>query len=67
MPDMTGMELAAEVLRIRRDIPIILCTGYTDERVRETASAIGIRRILSKPFVLQELAASVRDALDQNR
>jgi len=67
MPDMTGMELAAEVLRIRRDIPIILCTGYTDERVRETASAIGIRRILSNPFVLQELASSVRDALDQNR
>ena len=67
MPGMTGMELAAEVLRIRRDIPIILCTGYTDEKVRKTASAIGIRRILSKPFVLRELAISVRDALDYNQ
>jgi PAS domain S-box-containing protein len=66
MPDMTGMELAAEVLRIRRNIPIILCTGYSDEKVRKTASAIGIQRILAKPFVLQELATSVRDALNHH-
>jgi PAS domain S-box-containing protein len=67
MPDMTGLELATEALRIKHDIPIILCTGYSDDKVRETASIIGIRKILSKPFVLSELAASVRDALDQYR
>lgn len=67
MPDMTGMELAAEVLRVRPDIPIILCTGFSKENVREMAATIGIRKILSKPFIMQELASSVRDALDQNR
>ncbi len=67
MPGMTGMELAAEVLRIRQDIPIILCTGFSNENAREKAATIGIRKILSKPFVLQELAASVREALDQDR
>jgi CheY-like chemotaxis protein len=64
MPGMTGMELAAEVLRIRQDTPIILCTGFSKENVREMAATIGIRKILSKPFILQELASSVRDALD---
>jgi CheY-like chemotaxis protein len=67
MPGMIGMDLAAEVLRIKPGIPIILCTGFSDDTIRETAAAIGICRILSKPFILQELAASVRDVLDQKR
>ena len=65
MPGMTGMELAVRVLQIRPDIPIILSTGFSDDKVREEAAAIGIRKILSKPFVLQELASSVQEALDQ--
>jgi two-component system, cell cycle sensor histidine kinase and response regulator CckA len=64
MPGMTGMELAAEILRIRKDIPIILCTGRSSENVRETALTIGIRKVMSKPFVLNELASAVRDVLD---
>jgi two-component system, cell cycle sensor histidine kinase and response regulator CckA len=67
MPGMTGMELAAEVLRVRQDIPIILCTGFYDDNVKEMAATFGIRKILSKPFVLQELASSIRDVLDQGR
>jgi PAS domain S-box-containing protein len=65
MPGMTGMELAAELLRIKPDISIILCSGFSDEKVRETASTIGVRTIMSKPFSLQELAATVRGVLDQ--
>jgi PAS domain S-box-containing protein len=65
MPGMTGMELTAEILRVKQDIPIILCTGYSNENIWETASNIGIRKILSKPFVVHELASSVRDVLDQ--
>jgi len=65
MPGMTGMELAAELLRVRPDISIILCTGFSDEKVRETAATIGVRRIMSKPFALHELATTVREILDQ--
>ena len=67
MPGMTGMELATEVLQVKQDMPIILCTGFSNENVWETALTIGIRKILSKPFVLDELASSVRDILDQGR
>ena len=67
MPGMTGMELAVEALQLRQRIPIILCTGYSDDTIRKRAEAIGIQKILSKPFVLQELALSVRDVLDQGR
>ena len=65
MPGMNGMELAAGALQVRPDIPIILSTGFSDDTIREEAATIGIRKILSKPFVLQELASSVQDALDQ--
>ncbi len=64
MPRMTGMELAAELHKIRADIPIILCSGYSDENVSKKAWELGIRKILSKPFVMQELASSVREILD---
>jgi PAS domain S-box-containing protein len=64
MPEMTGMELAAELLRIRGDIPIILSTGFTCSEIREKAMTMGIRQIMKKPFILQELAKTVRQVLD---
>lgn len=65
MPGMTGMRLAEEVLRVKPDIPIILSTGFSNKDVLIKALTIGISRILSKPFVLSELALSVREILDQ--
>ena len=59
MPEITGMELAAELLQIRSDIPIILSTGFASAEMREKALAIGIRDVMTKPFVLQELAEAV--------
>lgn len=64
MPGMTGIELAVELLQIRADIPIILCTGFSDEKIRARALNIGIRKIMAKPFVLHELASLVREVLD---
>lgn len=64
MPGMTGTELAAETLRIRKDLPIILCTGFANHGVHDTALDIGIRKVIAKPFVLQELAATIRSVLE---
>ncbi|MBI5589746.1 MAG: PAS domain S-box protein [Deltaproteobacteria bacterium] len=64
MPDMTGMELAAELLRIRPGLPILLCTGFASPGIWEKALAMGIRQVMNKPFVLQELARTVRSILD---
>jgi CheY-like chemotaxis protein len=60
MPSMSGAELARELLRIRPDAPIVLCTGYGEAMPSEEAAAIGVRATLSKPFSAQELIETVR-------
>ena len=65
MPDMTGETLAREILRIRPDIPIILCTGFTEAISEKTARAIGIREFVMKPIVRQKMAVIIRRVLDQ--
>ena len=64
MPRMAGSQFSAELLRIRIDVPIILCTGYSEMINREKAEEIGIREFLMKPLARQELAAAVRRVLD---
>ncbi|BHH86129.1 transporter substrate-binding domain-containing protein [Desulforhopalus sp. 52FAK] len=67
MPKMTGDQLAQELIQIRADIPIILCTGYSKRLSEERASEIGINAFAYKPIVKEELAKTVRDVLDQVR
>ena len=64
MPGLTGLELALEVLALHRNLPVILSTGFADEGVQQRATAIGIRKIVHKPFNLEELGVFVRDVLD---
>lgn len=64
MPIMTGAELAKRILTIRPDMPIILCTGYSDLINEEKAKAIGVRDYVMKPVIVKDLANAVRKALD---
>ncbi len=63
MPNMTGERLAKEIMRIRTDIPIIICTGFSESINEKKAKAIGIRAFLMKPVVMRELAETIRDVL----
>jgi PAS domain S-box-containing protein len=65
MPGMTGKELANELRRIRPDIPIILCTGFSHHLNEKQTQALGICALLRKPFVLDELAETIRAVLQQ--
>jgi len=65
MPDMTGDRLALELLNIRQDIPIIMCTGYNEHISEKRAREIGIRGYLTKPFDMRSLADTVRRVLDE--
>jgi PAS domain S-box-containing protein len=65
MPQMTGAELAQKALELRPDLPVILCTGYSDRISPEQAELLGIRKFLYKPSQLWELAEAVREVLDQ--
>jgi two-component system cell cycle sensor histidine kinase/response regulator CckA len=64
MPDMTGDKLAAELMKIRPDIPVILCTGYSKKISEETVSEFNIKAFLLKPAVKADLAKTVRKVLD---
>lgn len=65
MPNMTGDQLAKELISIKPDIPIILCTGFSEWIDREKSEAIGIKGFLMKPVVLNKIAKMVRNVLDK--
>jgi signal transduction histidine kinase/ActR/RegA family two-component response regulator len=64
MPKATGVELAKSLMRIRPDIPIVLCTGYTEMISRDKARTLGIREFVTKPLVKREIAETIRRVLD---
>jgi len=64
MPKMTGDELGKELMRIRPDIPIILCTGYSERITEKKAKEVGIREFVMKPIVMSEMAKTIRNVLD---
>jgi signal transduction histidine kinase/ActR/RegA family two-component response regulator len=63
MPDMTGIELAREIRRMRPDIPVILMSGYSGTQLAERAHAAGIGEILRKPLESRDLADALARAL----
>ncbi len=65
MPKMTGDKLAIELMKIRPDIPFILCTGYSKTMSEDSSSEIGIKAFAYKPIVKADLAKTVREVLDQ--
>jgi len=65
MPNMTGDILAGELLKIRPDIPIILCTGFNRQMTEKKAKMIGIREYLVKPIITREIASIIRKILKQ--
>jgi PAS domain S-box-containing protein len=66
MPNMTGIELARKLMEIRSDIPIIICTGFSEKISSDKATAMGIRGYVMKPVVKSELAKRIREVLDQS-
>jgi PAS domain S-box-containing protein len=64
MPGMTGAELAAQLLQIRPDLPIILCTGYSSIISKEEAKSMGIRTYAAKPLGRREMAGLIRETLE---
>jgi signal transduction histidine kinase/ActR/RegA family two-component response regulator len=64
MPHMTGLQLSEEVCKIRSDIPVILCTGYSELLDQESANHLIIKRVLTKPVGKDELGKTIREELD---
>jgi CheY-like chemotaxis protein len=64
MPEMTGLELTSEILAIRADMSIIMCTGFSHTANEESAKAAGIRAFAMKPLTKREIAKTIRKVLD---
>ena len=63
MPILTGLELSNKILGIRPQMPIILCTGYSESITKEKADAIGIKAFLIKPVFREVLSKTIREVL----
>ena len=64
MPEMSGEQLAMEIKKIRADIPIIICSGYSKEMTPERAKEIGVCSFLDKPITMEDMATTIRKELD---
>lgn len=65
MPHMTGVELSKEIMSIRPDIPIILCTGHSERIDEGRAKKMGLKAYAMKPLLVSDLAVTVRKVLDE--
>jgi len=65
MPELTGMQLARRILKIRPRIPVIICTGLSPKVSQEDMDKVGIADYLEKPLSIRELVSSVRCILDK--
>ena len=64
MPNMTGVRLTQKLIEIRSDIPVIICTGFSEKISEHKASTMGIRGYVMKPVVRSELAKKIREVLE---
>ena len=65
MPQINGIDLAAELLRVRAELPILLCTGFKDTENNAKALQVGIKACVTKPIQSDQLALTVRRILDK--
>jgi CheY-like chemotaxis protein len=66
MPKLTGLDLAREVSRIRPDIPILLCTGFSEKITPDHVKELGMG-LLMKPFGMRQISEEVRKILDAQK
>ncbi|MBU8911957.1 MAG: response regulator, partial [Desulfobacterales bacterium] len=66
MPNMSGDKLAAGLIEIRSDIPILLCTGFSGTISEEKAASLGMKGFILKPIVMKDLANKIREVLGEN-
>ncbi len=67
MPMLEGDRLSKEILKIKPDIPILLCTGFSKKVSKDTVSQIGIKGVIKKPFDYNKLGKIIRTTIDHSK
>jgi two-component system cell cycle sensor histidine kinase/response regulator CckA len=65
MPKMTGYDLSKKLIEIKPDLPVILCTGYSETVSLNKAKDAGIKEFIMKPVGRKEIAEIIRNVLDK--
>ena len=65
MPNMPGDKLSVELTKVRPDIPVLLCTGFSETMSEGTAASLGIKGFLLKPIVMKDLSQKIREVLNK--
>ena len=65
MPGLSGTEVAAEILRMRPDLPVALVSGYITDEMRAEAERAGVREVLVKANVAEEFCDAVQRLLQR--
>ncbi|MBF0453987.1 MAG: PAS domain S-box protein [Magnetococcales bacterium] len=61
MPNMTGIELAGQILSHRPDMPIFLCSGYSENIHADTIAELGLKKYLQKPLTLEDFSTALKE------
>ncbi len=67
MKQMTGILLAEKLKKVRKDIPIVLCTGFNDPMIENAANQAGISAIVNKPFFVKTMSRSIQQAINASK
>jgi two-component system, LuxR family, response regulator FixJ len=67
MPDVNGIELAGRLRQSDRDTPVILITGYPDGKISARAAAVGVKAVILKPLLDENLVKRIRHAIQNRR
>jgi CheY-like chemotaxis protein len=67
MPTSSGLAVAAELMKIRPDLPVVLTSGFVTEELKEKARHAGIRHVVYKPNTVDELCATIHSMMGEIR
>jgi two-component system, LuxR family, response regulator FixJ len=67
MPDINGVELASRLRKSEGNTPVILITGYPDEKISTRAAAVGVKDVILKPLLGENLVKRIRGAIGDKR
>lgn len=67
MPKMNGIKLAREAFKIRPDIPVIICTGYSNAITKDVCRDIGIKALVHKPLSITTIASEIRKIFNHGK
>jgi len=61
---MSGFDLAAQILALRPEIPLVVTSGYIRKEDEETAARLGVREVILKPNTVDEMAGALDRIFD---